>query len=45
MFEHFYSTYKKLQNKVVEVKGFGDKKDAILAFERSRELYKKEFQK
>jgi inorganic pyrophosphatase len=37
--EHFYSTYKKLQDKVVEVSGFGDKAEAQAAFERSRELY------
>ncbi len=37
--EHFYSTYKKLQNKVVEVTGFKGKKEAMEAFERGRELY------
>ncbi|MBP6860607.1 MAG: inorganic diphosphatase [Candidatus Pacebacteria bacterium] len=37
--EHFYSTYKKLQNKVVEVNGFGGKSDAEAAFLRSREMY------
>lgn len=37
--EHFYATYKKLQNKVVEVNGFKGKADAEAAFERSRKLY------
>jgi inorganic pyrophosphatase len=32
--EHFYSTYKILQNKVVEIKGFEGKESAIKAFER-----------
>lgn len=41
--EHFYSTYKKLQDKVVEVKGFKDKKEAQEAFEEGLELYKKKF--
>lgn len=38
--EHFYSTYKKIQNKVVEVKGFKAKTEAVLAFERGQKLYK-----
>lgn len=38
--EHFYSTYKKLQNKEVTVTGFKGKKDAVLAFERGKKLYK-----
>ncbi len=37
--EHFYATYKKLQNKVVEVTGFQGKKAAQAAFERSVQLY------
>jgi len=41
--EHFYSTYKKLQNKEVEVKGFKDKTAAQSAFEEGLELYTKEF--
>jgi inorganic pyrophosphatase len=41
--EHFYSTYKKLQNKVVEVKGFGSMADAKAAFEKSLTLYKEKF--
>jgi inorganic pyrophosphatase len=37
--EHFYDTYKKLQNKIVTVHGFKGKTEAMAAFERSRELY------
>ena len=37
--EHFYSTYKKLQNKVVEVKGFQGKAAAEMAFEEGLKLY------
>lgn len=43
--EHFYSTYKKLQNKIVEVKGFKPKKDAIAAFAQGMAAYKKKFPK
>lgn len=43
--EHFFSTYKKLQNKVVEVKGFEGAQAAKAAFDRSIELYKKKFGK
>ena len=39
--EHFYATYKKIQNKEVQVKGFGDRAAAEAAFERARELYTK----
>ena len=38
--EHFYSTYKKLQNKEVLVKDFGDKAKAEKAFEEAVKLYK-----
>jgi inorganic pyrophosphatase len=41
--EHFFSTYKKVQNKVVETKGFEDVGAARAAFTRSRELYEKKF--
>lgn len=41
--EHFYSTYKKLQNKEVEVKGFEGKAAAEAAFIRSQELYQQKF--
>lgn len=43
--EHFYSTYKKLQDKEVEVTGFDNKKAAIAAFERGQELYKEKYKK
>ncbi|MBI5126256.1 MAG: inorganic diphosphatase [Candidatus Taylorbacteria bacterium] len=38
--EHFYSTYKKLQNKEVKVNGFKGKKEAEAAFARGKKLYK-----
>jgi inorganic pyrophosphatase len=38
--EHFYSTYKKLQNKVVEVTGFDGKDVAEAAFDESLKLYR-----
>lgn len=38
--EHFYSTYKKLQNKEVVVKDFKGKKDAEAAFLRGIQMYK-----
>lgn len=41
--EHFYSTYKKLQNKEVEVQGFQGKKEAQAAFEEGLELYAKQY--
>lgn len=43
--EHFYSTYKKLQNKVVEVKGFQGKKEAAAAFKQGLAAYAKKFAK
>jgi inorganic pyrophosphatase len=43
--EHFYSTYKKLQNKVVEVKGFKGKHDAETAFEEGLKLYEEKYPK
>lgn len=43
--EHFYSTYKKLQNKEVEVTGFKGKDEAMKTFERSLMLYKEKFGK
>jgi inorganic pyrophosphatase len=36
---HFFETYKKVQNKVVEVGTWHGKAQAIAAFNRSRELY------
>ena len=41
--EHFYSTYKKIQNKVVEVKGFQGKKEAEAAFEEGLKLYHEKY--
>ncbi len=41
--EHFFSTYKKLQNKEVSVSGFEDKASAQNAVTRSIELYKEKF--
>lgn len=38
--EHFYSTYKNLQNKVVQVTGFKGKKEAEAVFNRGIKLYK-----
>jgi inorganic pyrophosphatase len=39
--EHFYSTYKKLQNKEVSVTGFKGAKEAKEAFTRASEMYEK----
>lgn len=41
--EHFYSTYKKIQNKEVYVAGFEGKEAAQQAIGRSQELYRKKF--
>ncbi len=38
--EHFYSTYKNLQNKVVTIQGFEGKAAAEKAFERGIQMYK-----
>lgn len=43
--EHFFATYKKIQNKVVETKGFEGAKAAGDAFERSLKLYSEKFPK
>lgn len=37
--EHFYSTYKNLQNKKVTIEHFKGKKEAIEAFEEAKALY------
>lgn len=37
--QHFYSTYKKLQNKSVEVTGYEDRASAEAAFERACQMY------
>jgi len=42
--EHFYSTYKNLQNKLVEIKGFKGKSEAEKAFEEGLKLYKNKYQ-
>ncbi len=42
--KHFYSTYKDLQEKIVEIKGFKGKKEAEVAFERSKKLYLDKYQ-
>ena len=43
--EHFFATYKKVQNKEVEVQGFEGKEAALAAFTKSRELYTEKFPK
>lgn len=43
--EHFYSTYKKLQNKEVTVTGFEGKARAIEAFKEAQKLYDEKFRK
>ena len=43
--EHFFSTYKKVQNKEVRVLGFKGKKEAGENFEHALELYRKKFPK
>ena len=41
--KHFFSTYKKIQNKFVKVKGFKNKAVAQADFEKSVILYKEKF--
>lgn len=43
--EHFFATYKKVQNKNVEVKGFSDLAAAKAAFEKSRAQYDEKYAK
>jgi inorganic pyrophosphatase len=43
--EHFYSTYKKLQNKEVSVTGFDGKEAALATIREGAELYKQKFAK
>ena len=38
--EHFFGTYKNLQNKKVEIKGFSGRKEAVSAFNKAKELYR-----
>lgn len=44
-FEHYFLTYKNLQNKKVEVNGWSGAEKAKEAFEKSQVLYKEKFQK
>ncbi len=39
--EHYFLTYKQLQKKVVTIDGFGDKAEAVAAFHKGVEAYKK----
>lgn len=41
--KHFYSTYKDLQNKKVEITGFKNAEEAKKAFDRALTLYKEKF--
>ena len=43
--EHFFATYKKIQNKVVEVGGFKGREEARVAVIRSQKLYAEKFGK
>ena len=43
--QHFFETYKKIQNKEVLIKGVGTAAEAKEAFERSRKMYKEKFGK
>ena len=43
--EHFFTTYKKIQNKVVDVTGFKGAMEAREAFERGLKLYVEKFKK
>jgi len=38
--EHYFSTYKNIEGKVVTINGFGGKDEAVKAFHKSKELYK-----
>jgi inorganic pyrophosphatase len=39
--EHYFLTYKQLQKKVVTIDGFGDKAEAVAAFHKGVDAYKK----
>ena len=41
--EHFFSTYKKIQDKEVKVTGFSGKKEAEKAIDRAKRMYKKKY--
>ena len=42
--QHFFETYKKIQEKVIEIQGVGTAAEAKEAFERSRKMYKGKIQ-
>jgi inorganic pyrophosphatase len=44
-FQHFFETYKSIDNKVVTIDGVEGKEQAIEAVKRSVELYKEKFKK
>lgn len=37
--EHFFATYKKVQNKIVEVNGFRNAESACVAFKEAQDMY------
>ncbi len=39
--EHYFLTYKQIQKKEVTIDGFGDKAEAVAAFEKSKGMYQK----
>ena len=43
--EHFFCTYKQLEGKVCDVRGFEGRDKAVAAFKEGQDLYKKEFKK
>ena len=43
--QHFFETYKTIDKKVVEVKGFHEKEEALAAVKRGLELYQEKFGK
>lgn len=43
--EHFFTTYKKIQNKTVTVSGFKDRAEAEACFTEGLDLYKQKFSK
>lgn len=43
--KHFFETYKSIEGKKVEIKGYEGKKQAMVAIKKSQVLYQKEFKK
>ena len=43
--QHFFETYKSIDNKVVSVNGFKDKEAALVAIEKGLKLYQDKFGK